>query len=84
MASNTFQRGAVKVSSGGDADTPAASEGHDALRVWLRTMAIYKLVYREVHGRLRESFGITLARFDLSPTLRIIPTDFGWARSPTA
>jgi DNA-binding MarR family transcriptional regulator len=65
MASNTFQRGAVKVSSGGDADTPAASEGHDALRVWLRTMAIYKLVYREVHGRLRESFGITLARFDL-------------------
>jgi DNA-binding MarR family transcriptional regulator len=52
-----------------DVDAATVAEGHDALRVWLRIMMIYKVVYKEVHGRLREQFGITLARFDLMAVL---------------
>ncbi|MEP6730562.1 MAG: MarR family transcriptional regulator [bacterium] len=38
---------------------------HASLRVWLRLLACSSLVERQVRGRLREEFDITLPRFDV-------------------
>ena len=72
-ATNALQKSLIKAWSGNDLDTPEFAESHDALRVWLRIIAIYKLVYREVHSRLHDGFGITLARFDLMAQLERHP-----------
>jgi hypothetical protein len=61
-ATNALQKSLIKAWSGNDVDTPEFAESHDALRVWLRIMAIYKLVYREVHSRFHDGFGITLSK----------------------
>ncbi|MCL2713138.1 MAG: MarR family transcriptional regulator [Alphaproteobacteria bacterium] len=48
----------VETSDGSDVD-------HQDLRLWLRMMALHKLILNELRRRLRTSFGMSLARFDL-------------------
>jgi DNA-binding MarR family transcriptional regulator len=49
----------------GDFETRGAATDHQDLRLWLRMMAIHKLINNEVRRRLRVSFGMSLSRFDL-------------------
>ena len=57
---------------------------HDALRLWLRLLTCTTLIEREVRRRLRERFGMTLARFDLMAQLERAPrgTAHGRAVAP--
>jgi DNA-binding MarR family transcriptional regulator len=48
-----------------DLETRGATAGHDDLRLWLRILTLHKLINNEVRKRLRESFGMSLSRFDL-------------------
>jgi DNA-binding MarR family transcriptional regulator len=48
----------------GDFETRGASTDHLDLRLWLRMMAIHKLISNEARRRLRASFGMSLSRFD--------------------
>jgi DNA-binding MarR family transcriptional regulator len=55
-----------------DAETKVAespSDHKDELRLWLRLLASTTLIEREVRGRLREQFDVTLPRFDLMAQL---------------
>jgi DNA-binding MarR family transcriptional regulator len=47
-----------------DAETRASHADHAALRLWLRLFTCSLMVERRIRGRLRETFGTTLARFD--------------------
>jgi DNA-binding MarR family transcriptional regulator len=42
----------------------ASHADHEALRLWLRLFTCSLMVERSIRARLREGFGITLARFD--------------------
>jgi DNA-binding MarR family transcriptional regulator len=48
-----------------DFETRAALTDHQDLRLWLRMMAIHKLINNEARRRLRQSFNMSLSRFDL-------------------
>ena len=52
-----------------DFETRATLSDHQDLRLWLRMMAIHKLINNEARRRLRESFKISLSRFDLMAQL---------------
>jgi DNA-binding MarR family transcriptional regulator len=55
-----------------DAETKVAEspgDHKDELRLWLRLLASTTLIEREVRGRLREQFDVTLPRFDLMAQL---------------
>lgn len=52
-----------------DFETRGASSDHQDLRLWLRMMALHKLITNEIRGRLRVSFGMSLSRFDLMAQL---------------
>jgi len=55
-----------------DAETKAAErphDHHDELRLWLRLLTCTTLIEGEVRRRLRESFDVTLPRFDLMAQL---------------
>jgi len=52
----------LSAGEGGRAVVP--SERREALRVWLRLLASSGSVEREIQMRLREQFGVSLARFD--------------------
>ena len=54
---------------GGDFETALTSDDRLELRVWLRLLTCSTLVEREVRARLRQSFDITLPRFDLMAQL---------------
>ena len=59
-----------------DAETKVAeSPDHhkDELRLWLRLLATTTLIEREVRGRLRDRFSVTLPRFDLMAQLDRAP-----------
>src|SRR5215813_6077690 len=59
-----------------DAETKAAErphDHHDELRLWLRLLTCTNLIEGEVRGRLRESFDVTLPRFDLMAQLDKAP-----------
>jgi DNA-binding MarR family transcriptional regulator len=47
-----------------DFESRAAHHDHAALRLWLRLVTCNVMVERTLRARLRERFGITLARFD--------------------
>jgi DNA-binding MarR family transcriptional regulator len=53
----------------GDLETRGASTDHQDLRLWLRMMAVHKLITNEVRRRLRVSFDMSLSRFDLMAQL---------------
>jgi DNA-binding MarR family transcriptional regulator len=56
-----------------DAETRATHADHDALRLWLRLFTCSTLIERGIRARLRERFGITLARFDFLAQLARAP-----------
>jgi DNA-binding MarR family transcriptional regulator len=59
-----------------DAETKAAErphDHHDELRLWLRLLTCTTLIEGEVRRRLRESFDVTLPRFDLMAQLDKTP-----------
>ena len=45
--------------------TQSRAKRHESLRLWLRLLTGSNLVERHVRRRLRETFGITLPRFDV-------------------
>ena len=59
-----------------DAETKVAERPHDhkdELRLWLRLFTCKELIESEVRRRLRDSFGVTLPRFDLMAQLDRTP-----------
>ena len=52
-----------------DLETRGAASGHGDLRLWLRMMAVHKLVTNEARRRLRIAFNMSLSRFDLMAQL---------------
>jgi DNA-binding MarR family transcriptional regulator len=65
-----FVRGDVGSSSLlDDFETRATLNDHQDIRLWLRMMAIHKLINNEARRRLRESFKMSLSRFDLMAQL---------------
>jgi DNA-binding MarR family transcriptional regulator len=59
-----------------DAETKVAERPHDhkdELRLWLRLFTCKELIEAEVRRRLRESFDVTLPRFDLMAQLERTP-----------
>jgi DNA-binding MarR family transcriptional regulator len=54
-------------------ETRLSGDHHDALRLWLRLLTCTLLVERHIKARLRERFGMTLARFDLMAQLERAP-----------
>ncbi|GBD30537.1 HTH-type transcriptional regulator MhqR [bacterium HR32] len=51
----------------------ATEEDHKSIRLWLRLLSASNLVKSEVQSRLRKTFGISLARFDLMAQLERYP-----------
>ena len=56
-----------------DMESRVSDRHHDALRLWLRLLTCTTMIEREVRRRLREGFGMTLARFDLMAQLERAP-----------
>lgn len=56
-----------------DHETRLDDDHHDALRLWLRLLTCTTLIERGIRRRLRERFGMTLARFDLLAQLERAP-----------
>jgi len=59
-----------------DAETKVAERPHDhkdELRLWLRLFTCKEVIETEVRRRLRESFDVTLPRFDLMAQLERTP-----------
>ena len=52
-----------------DFETRATLSDHQDLRLWLRMMAIHKLINNEARRRLREFFKMSFSRFDLMAQL---------------
>jgi DNA-binding MarR family transcriptional regulator len=52
-----------------DLETRAALTDQLDLRLWLRMMAVHKLITNEARRRLRTSFNMSLSRFDLMAQL---------------
>ncbi|MGZ5200199.1 MAG: MarR family winged helix-turn-helix transcriptional regulator [Ramlibacter sp.] len=46
---------------------------HQSLKLWLRMLSCTVRIENEIRGRLRETFGITLPRFDLMAQLERYP-----------
>jgi DNA-binding MarR family transcriptional regulator len=61
---NTMERDTAVELEPGDFETRGASTNHNDLQLWLRMMAIHKLISNEARRRLRVSFGMSLSRFD--------------------
>jgi DNA-binding MarR family transcriptional regulator len=56
-----------------DFETRVSNADHAALRLWLRLFTCGLMVERVIRARLRERFGITLARFDYLAQLARAP-----------
>ena len=56
-----------------DPESRLHDDHHDALRVWLRLLTCTLLIERRIKGRLRDSFAMTLPRFDLMAQLERAP-----------
>ncbi len=52
---------------------PTSGTDHVALRLWLRLLACHNLMEEQLRTRMRESFGTSLARFDLMAQLYRYP-----------
>jgi DNA-binding MarR family transcriptional regulator len=66
-------RAAGRLQDGADAETRASRADHAALRLWLRVFTCSLMVERHIRARLRERFGMTLARFDYLAQLARAP-----------
>jgi DNA-binding MarR family transcriptional regulator len=56
-----------------DAESRLHEDDHDALRLWLRLLTCTSLIERRIRAELRESFAMTLPRFDLMAQLERAP-----------
>ena len=56
-----------------DLESRLTDDDHDALRLWLRLLTCTTLIERGIRRRLRERYGMTLARFDLMAQLERFP-----------
>ncbi len=56
-----------------EAAGPPPGTDHAALRLWLRLLACHNLMEEQLRTRMRESFGTSLARFDLMAQLYRYP-----------
>jgi DNA-binding MarR family transcriptional regulator len=56
-----------------DPESRLHDDHHDALRLWLRLLTCTLLIERRIKGRLRDSFAMTLPRFDLMAQLERAP-----------
>ncbi len=56
-----------------DLEARLHSEHPNELRLWLRMLTCTQLIEQRIRARLREQFGITLARFDLMAQLERAP-----------
>ena len=56
-----------------DLELRACDDHHASLRLWLRLLSCTTLIEDAIRQRLRENFGITLARFDLMAQLERHP-----------
>ena len=54
-------------------ETRATASDHNALRAWLRLLSCSRQIENEIRARLRERFGISLARFDFLAQLHRAP-----------
>jgi len=52
---------------------PVEAPGKERLRFWYRAYGAVSVVEREISARLRERFGVTLARFDVMAHLYAAP-----------
>jgi DNA-binding MarR family transcriptional regulator len=66
---NPMRSNAAIDRSSKDFETRGTSVDHQDLRLWLRMMAVHKLINNEVRRRLRVSFDMSLSRFDLMAQL---------------
>ena len=57
-----------------DLESRLTDDHHDALRLWLRLLTCTTLIERGIRRRLRERYGMTLARFDLMAQLERFPS----------
>ena len=56
-----------------DPESRLHDDHHDALRLWLRLLTCTLLIERRIKGQLRDSFAMTLPRFDLMAQLERAP-----------
>lgn len=56
-----------------DLESRLTDDHHDALRLWLRLLTCTTMIERGIRRRLRDRFGMTLARFDLMAQLERFP-----------
>ena len=56
-----------------DLEARVSDEHHQAVKLWLRLLACTNRIEADIRGRLRNEFGITLARFDLLAQLERSP-----------
>jgi len=68
------ERAGVVEAAPSDPESRVRDDDHDALRLWLRLFTCTMLVERGIKARLRERFGMTLARFDLMAQLERHPS----------
>jgi DNA-binding MarR family transcriptional regulator len=57
-----------------DAESRVTADDHFTIRLWLRWLTCTKLIEGRISANLRESFGISLARFDFLAQLERCPT----------
>lgn len=65
----------TKPDRAGKAAAAALPAGHLEARLWLRMLSCVGLVEQDLRNRLRQEFGITLARFDVLTQLGRPPTN---------
>jgi DNA-binding MarR family transcriptional regulator len=64
---------AVVQAPAADAESRLHDDDHDALRLWLRLFTCTSLIERRIRVQLRETFAMTLPRFDLMAQLERAP-----------
>jgi DNA-binding MarR family transcriptional regulator len=73
MAEGERQRGDDMSDGAPDLAGRLAHDDHQSLKLWLRMLSCTVRIENEIRSRLRETFGITLPRFDLMAQLERYP-----------
>jgi DNA-binding MarR family transcriptional regulator len=73
MAEGERQRGDDISDGAPDLAGRRAHDDHQSLKLWLRMLSCTVRIENEIRSRLRETFGITLPRFDLMAQLERYP-----------
>ena len=73
MSKQDVSHALLETADGLGHEARAGHEDHAALRLWLRMLACTTQIEAEIRTRLRERFGISLARFDYMAQLHRYP-----------